>query len=60
MSDGDGAALTQWLEDTAAGWNAAPTTFVWGGKRQGRWERARQRRLGGSPIALAQPQTIAV
>jgi hypothetical protein len=51
--------LMQWLEDTAAGWNAAPTPFVWGGKRHERRECARQRRLGGSGAALAQPQAIA-
>lgn len=51
--------LIQWLEDTAAGWNLAPTAFVWGGKRHERRERARQRRLGGSGAALAKPQAIA-
>jgi len=53
------AELIQWLEDTAAGWNAAPTPFVWGGKRHERRQRARQRRLGGSGAALAQSQSIA-
>jgi len=48
-----------WLEDTVAGWNAAPTPFVWGGKRHERRQRARQRRLGGSGAALAQTQAIA-
>jgi hypothetical protein len=37
-----------WLEETVAGWNAAPTPFVWDGKRRERRVRARQRRLGGS------------
>ena len=42
--------IIDWLEATARGWNGAPTPFVWGGKRQGRRQRARQRRyiLGGS------------
>ena len=53
------AEMIQWLEDTVAGWNAAPTPFVWGGKRRERRQRARQRRLGGSGAALAQPQAIA-
>jgi hypothetical protein len=35
-------------EETVAGWNAEPTPFVWGGKRQARRERARQRRIDGS------------
>jgi len=48
-----------WLEDTAAGWNAAPTPFIWGGKRPERRQRARQRRLGGFGAALADHQVIA-
>jgi DDE superfamily endonuclease len=48
--------LIAWLDDTVAGWNAAPTPFEWGGKRRERRERARQRRLGGSAAALAQHQ----
>jgi hypothetical protein len=51
--------LITWLEETVAGWNAAPTPFVWGGKRHERRQRARQRRLGGSGAALAQSQSIA-
>jgi hypothetical protein len=49
--------IIAWLEATAAGWNRAPTPFVWGGKRQGRRERARQRRhaLGGSGACTALP-----
>ncbi len=41
--------IIAWLEAAARGWNRAPTPFVWGGKRQARRERARQRRhrLGG-------------
>jgi hypothetical protein len=42
--------LIAWLEATARGWNAAPTPFVWGGKRAARRARARERRhaLAGS------------
>ena len=42
--------LITWLEATARGWNAAPTPFVWGGKRAARRVRARERRraLAGS------------
>lgn len=48
-----------WLEDTVAGWNAAPTPFVWGGKRQERRRRARQRRLGGSAARMEHRKPIA-
>ena len=41
--------LIGWLDDTVAGWNADPTPFTWHGKRYARRQRARQRRLGGSP-----------
>jgi len=51
--------VIEWLEETAAGWNAAPTPFVWGGKRHERRQRARLRRLGGSGAALAHRQVIA-
>jgi DDE superfamily endonuclease len=51
--------VMQCLEDTVVGWNAAPTPFVWGGKRQERRQRARNRRLGGSAAALADSQAIA-
>jgi hypothetical protein len=44
--------IIQWLEETVAGWNQAPTPFVWDGKRRERRVRARQRRLGGSGAAL--------
>ena len=42
--------IIDWLEQTAEGWNADPTLFVWGGKRKRRRDRARDRRhaLGGS------------
>ena len=55
----DPEALITWLEETVAGWNQAPTPFVWDGKRRERRERARQRRLGGSGAALADPQLFA-
>jgi DDE superfamily endonuclease len=51
--------LIGWLEDAVAGWNAAPTPFVWDGKRRERRLRARQRRLAGSAAVLAQSQAIA-
>jgi hypothetical protein len=41
----DVATIIAWLEATAAGWNTHPTPFVWGGKRQTRRQRARERRL---------------
>jgi hypothetical protein len=41
--------IIAWLAAAARGWNRAPTPFVWGGKRQERRQRARQRhRVGGS------------
>jgi hypothetical protein len=45
------------LEATARGWNAAPTPFVWGGKRATRRARARERRhaLGGSGACTLRP-----
>jgi hypothetical protein len=48
--------VIQWLEETVAGWNTAPTPFVWDGKRHDRRVRARHRRLGGSGAALANHQ----
>jgi hypothetical protein len=51
--------VMQWLEDTAAGWNAAPTPFVWGGKRALRRARSRQRHqahaLAGSGACSPRP-----
>jgi transposase len=44
--------VIDWLEQTVDGWNAAPTPFVWNGKRRRRRERARLRRLGGSGAAI--------
>src|SRR5207244_1479152 len=51
--------LITWLEETVAGWNAAPTPFVWDGKRRARRQRARQRWLGGSGAALVNPHAFA-
>ena len=48
----DAAQVIQWLEETVEGWNAHPTPFVWGGKRQQRRQRARRRRLAGSGAAI--------
>jgi transposase len=35
--------IIEWLEETAEGWNVAPTKFEWGGKRKARRDRSRQR-----------------
>jgi hypothetical protein len=45
------------LEATVQGWNQHPTPFEWGGKRQARRARSRQRRyaLGGSGACTRQP-----
>jgi len=43
--------IIQWLEDTVAGWNQAPTPFVWDGQRRERRIRARARRLAGVRVA---------
>ena len=53
------AEVIGWLEETVAGWNAAPTPFVWDGKRRARRQRARLRRLGGSGAVLPELQSIA-
>jgi len=55
--------VMDWLAATVRGWNAAPSPFVWGGKRQQRRWRARQRRharatlhpLGGSGALTHRP-----
>ncbi len=49
--------VMDWLAATVRGWNAAPTAFVWGGKRQQRRWRARQRRhaVGGSGALTRRP-----
>jgi hypothetical protein len=51
--------LIGWLDHTVAGWNTAPTPFVWDGKRRERRIRARHRRLGGSGATIARPQLFA-
>jgi hypothetical protein len=51
--------IITWLEDTVAGWNEQPTPFEWGGKRKERRDRARQRRLGGSPAIVTSYQSNA-
>jgi hypothetical protein len=51
--------IITWLEYTVAAWNDYPTPFIWGGKRKARRERARQRRLGGSPAIPANHQSNA-
>lgn len=51
--------LIAWLEATVAGWNRAPTPFIWKGKRYERRQRARLRRLGGSGAATLYSQPIA-
>jgi hypothetical protein len=55
----DPEELITWLEETVAGWHAAPTPCGWDGKRRERRERARPRRLGGSGAALADLQLFA-
>ena len=49
--------IIAWLEAAARGWNREPTPFIWGGERQARRERARQRRrrVGGSGAATRHP-----
>lgn len=46
-----------WLEAAARGWNREPTPFEWGGRRQERRKRARERRhrVGGSGAWTAIP-----
>jgi hypothetical protein len=49
--------IVAWFEAVAAHWNAAPTPFVWGGKRADRRRRQRERRhrLGGSGACTREP-----
>jgi transposase len=50
--------IMTWFETVARHWNADPTPFIWGGKRQRRRQRARQRRLhrlGGSGAYTRRP-----
>jgi len=53
----DVAQIVAWFEAVAAHWNAAPTPFIWGGKRAARrrrqWER--RHRLGGSGACSREP-----
>jgi hypothetical protein len=54
--------IITWLEETVAGWNAAPTPFHWHGKRFERRQRARVRRhqrLAGSGAGCSLPSSIA-
>jgi len=46
-----------WLAVMVRGWNAAPTPFVWGGKRAARRarRRTRQHALGGSGACTYRP-----
>lgn len=57
------AAIIAWLAAAVAGWNRAPTPFVWGGKRLARRERARarwrERRLKGSAATIDYSMPIA-
>jgi DDE superfamily endonuclease len=57
------AEIIAWLEATVAGWNRAPTPFIWGGKRLERRERARARRrarrLRGSGATISYSMPIA-
>src|SRR5215207_8352037 len=50
--------VMDWLAATVRGWNAAPTPFVWGGKRHQRRWRARQCRH--PPPAPAPPAPLTV
>ena len=49
--------IIAWFEAVAAHWDAAPTPFVWGGKRSERRRRQRERRhrLGGSGACTRSP-----
>jgi hypothetical protein len=49
--------MIRWWQDTVASWNADPTPFEWGGKRQARRDRARARRyaVGGSGATTRRP-----
>ena len=53
----DPQEIIAWLEATARGWNAAPTPFVWHGKRASRRARSRARRhaVGGSGACTRRP-----
>ena len=49
--------LIEWLEATARAWNADPTPFEWGGKRQLRRQRAYRRRHPARRIRSMHAQT---
>ena len=51
------AQIMAWFKSAAEHWNAAPTPFVWGGKRAARRRRQRERRhrLGGSGACTREP-----
>jgi hypothetical protein len=53
----DTATIIGWLEAVAGHWDAAPTPFVWGGRRSERRRRRRERRhrLGGSGACTRTP-----
>ena len=55
----DAQQVIDWLEQTVAGWNQQPTSFVWAGKRKRRRERAKLRRLAGSGAATLNAYSIA-
>ena len=51
------AEVIAWIEAVAKHWNAAPTPFVWGGRRAARRKRERDRRhrVGGSSARTRGP-----
>jgi hypothetical protein len=51
------AQIIAWCEAVAAHWDAAPTPFVWGGKRAARRrrQRGRRHRVGGSGACTRTP-----
>ena len=53
----DTAQIIAWYEAAARHWDAAPTPFVWGGKRSARRQRQRERRhrIGGSGACTRAP-----
>src|SRR3954447_14330810 len=53
----DTGQIIAWFEAVARHWNAAPTPFIWGGKRMERRRRQRERghRVGGSGACTRRP-----
>jgi hypothetical protein len=49
----DTAPIIAWFEAVARHWNAAPTPFLWGGKRAARRRRQRERHRPGGSGAFA-------